>query len=61
MRMKKSECISCKNDIVENDSVIQIFSGGYVHEECILDYIFLNLEQFGLEAHNFNYFIKGEY
>lgn len=57
METKKSECVSCGNDIVENDRVFQVFSGEYVHEECILDYIFLNLEQFGLIAHNFNYFV----
>ena len=55
------ECASCVNDIADNDRVIKVFSGEYVHEECILDYIFLNLERFGLEAHKFNYFIEGEY
>ena len=47
MGTRRSECVSCKNEIGENDSVIQVFSGRYVHEECILDYIFLNLEQDG--------------
>ena len=61
MGMRRLECASCKNDIAENDSVIQVFCGGYVHEECILDYIFLNLDQFGLEAHSLHYFIEGEY
>ena len=39
------ECASCGNDI-EQGSEYREINGDYVHEECILDFLYLKIDLF---------------